>query len=91
MNQHRLGASIRELRTLKGWGVRELGRISGVSASTISRLEGANDKNTTLRSIEQIADALGVGVGELYDYTPAIEVCPTCGGTGWVKAKEQSS
>lgn len=84
MNDLHVGASVKELREIKGWSVRELGRRSGTSASLISRMEGAEDWNVTLDNLSRVADALGISVGDLLNYEARERIkCPICKGRGW--------
>lgn len=61
--QRRLGAAILNLREARGWSHAELGRRSGVSASTISRLEnpfGDIARRPNLAHVRRLLDALEV-------------------------------
>ena len=49
-----------ELRRLKGWSQNELARQSGVSQSTISRIEAGDTSGLALGAIEALAEALDV-------------------------------
>lgn len=53
-----LGKHVIELRRLKGWGQRELGRRAGVSGATISNLEAGTTQPTN-DTIVKVARALG--------------------------------
>ena len=50
----------------KGWSEERLARESGVSKSTICRLENQKDANPTIEVAFRIADALKVDVRELF-------------------------
>lgn len=90
MSKCQLGATVKELRELKGWSVRELGRVSGTSASLVSRMESANDWNVTIDNLDRIAQALGLTAGELLSYEPRQRIkCEHCNGRGWLFSKEQ--
>lgn len=49
-----------EIRRLKGWSQNELARQSGVSQSTISRLEAGDAPGISLAIIEKLSRALDV-------------------------------
>lgn len=51
-------------RTEKGYSLRQLARISGVSKSTIERLENGYIPKS-LKELEQLSDALECSVAEL--------------------------
>ncbi len=53
-----------EQRNKRGYTLRQLARMSGVSKSTIERLEGGYIPKT-LKELEQLADALECSVEEL--------------------------
>jgi transcriptional regulator with XRE-family HTH domain len=73
------GQRCKRARERLGWSARELGRKSGVSASTICRAE-AGQKDMNLSMAARMAAALGVPLAEMV--TEA--VCGTC--DGWVPA-----
>ena len=66
-----------------GSSVGELAQKMGVSRQTISRQ--INGANITVETVQKIADALGVPVGQLFDEQPAgtaehnTITCPHCG------------
>ena len=67
-----------------GSSVGELAQKMGVSRQTISRQ--INGANITVGTVQKIADALGVPVGQLFDQTPQpknadhnVITCPHCG------------
>ena len=68
-----------------GSSVGELAQKMGVSRQTISRQ--INGANITVETVQKIADALGVPVGQLFDQTPQPKnedhntniTCPHCG------------
>lgn len=67
-----------------GSSVGELAQKMGVSRQTISRQ--INGANITVETVQKIADALGVPVGQLFDQTPQAKTeehhtitCPHCG------------
>jgi len=64
----REGESIKlaEIRKSRGLSQYALAELSGVSRVTIARIE-SGAYNPTLQTLEQLAAALGVTVGELVD------------------------
>ena len=67
-----------------GSSVGELAQKMGVSRQTISRQ--INGANITVETVQKIADALGLPVGQLFDQTPQTTnadnntiTCPHCG------------
>ena len=67
-----------------GSSVGELAQKMGVSRQTISRQ--INGANITVETVQKIADALGLPVGQLFDQTPQTKnsdhnviTCPHCG------------
>ena len=67
-----------------GSSVGELAQKMGVSWQTISRQ--INGANITVSTVQKIADALGVPVGQLFDQKPQptnadhnVITCPHCG------------
>jgi len=61
----RLGAMLRELRTQRGLSVRTLAARVGFSPSFISQIE-ADTASPSIASLEKIAAALGVTLGQLF-------------------------
>lgn len=61
----RLGARVREARTRRGWTQEALGERAGLSYKFIGEIERGTG-NPTVESVNQIADALSVDVGELF-------------------------
>lgn len=59
-----IGFSVLRLRRQRRWTQDELARRAGVSISTVRRVELATHVPDT-RTLARIADALGVGVGDL--------------------------
>jgi transcriptional regulator with XRE-family HTH domain len=62
-------ARLRELRTARGWTLEHLARESGVSASTISRIETGH-RRLGLDQLVPLARALGRSVDELVEPAP---------------------
>ena len=60
-----ISVRIEELRQVKGWSQAELARRSGVSQSTISRLEAGTTPSIDLNNLERLAKALGCDPGYL--------------------------
>ena len=67
-----------------GSSVGELAQKMGVARQTISRQ--INGANITVETVQKIADALGLPVGQLFDQTPPSTnadhntiTCPHCG------------
>jgi transcriptional regulator with XRE-family HTH domain len=61
--------TVRAERTLKAWTQAELAQRAGLSRNTVVDIESG--KSTTLRSLERIAAALGVSVGQLLPSAPS--------------------
>ena len=59
------GDKIKELREIKGLGVNELSRLSGVSAGYISALERGEKQNPSPKTLEKLAIALDTTVSRL--------------------------
>lgn len=59
------GENIKKIREIKGLGLNELSRISGVNASYISALERDEKKNPSVSILEKIANALEVSIDEI--------------------------
>ena len=57
---------IKEVRTQKGSSQEELSAKSGVSRMVISGLETGERKNTTVKTLSDIAAALGVRVSDIF-------------------------
>ncbi|WP_050607236.1 helix-turn-helix domain-containing protein [Clostridium niameyense] len=67
------GENIKRLRELKGLGVNELSRMSGVNASYISAMERGEKENPTINTLKKLADTLEVTVDELMKSEPISE------------------
>jgi transcriptional regulator with XRE-family HTH domain len=61
----RLGTRVRELRRRRGMTLKDLGRMAGLSHPFLSQLERGLAR-PSVGSVERIADALGVSVGDLW-------------------------
>ena len=70
---------IKEICEKKGISVTELGRIIGLSKSSIHTI--INNNNPTIETLEKIADALEVEVTDLLDKPEedGLMKCPKCG------------
>lgn len=60
----KIGNKIREIRQSKGLSQEQLAEIAEVHRTYIGMIERA-EKNITLVSLEKIAKALDIGIGEL--------------------------
>lgn len=65
MEDFPLGHRLRRIRRLKDFTQEELGRLAGVSAVTISRLESGNAEHAYARTVRDLARALGVSADYL--------------------------
>lgn len=63
MNEHRLriGASIRAARESKGWSIRELAEMSGVTYSNLCNIENGR-YSVGIDVLQKIGDQLGLQV-----------------------------
>ena len=61
-----MGCRIRERRELLRMSQEDLSMKSGVSRQTISGLENTPGKNVSTKTLEKIAAALEITVGELF-------------------------
>lgn len=68
MSGDRVGRAIRALRHSRDWTQADLGRRAGCSASVISRVERGNLKACSLRTLENIVEALGARVALYVDW-----------------------
>ena len=64
--EQRLAERVRRLRREKGWSQEELADRAGLHRTFISQIE-RSVKRTTIRSLQKVAEALGVTCGELLD------------------------
>jgi transcriptional regulator with XRE-family HTH domain len=65
LKQQVIGAHLRELRTRRGLSVRELATATGFSPSFISQVENGQ-ASPSISSMERIAEAVGVTMGEFF-------------------------
>lgn len=61
-----MGYKIREIRERRGITQVELAEKSGVSRTTIYGLESGEEKITTTKTLNKLANALGVSVEEIF-------------------------
>ena len=61
-----IGKRIRELRLAKGMKISDLADAVGIDGANVSRLETGKQKSFTEQSLSKFAEALGVGVAELF-------------------------
>lgn len=64
--EKRLAERVKRYRKERGWSQEELADRAGLHRTFISQIERAT-KNTTIRSTEQVAKALGVSFADLLD------------------------
>ena len=55
-----------QARTNKGWGLEQLAEKSGVSKSTLQRIENG-ETSPTMDAMEKVAKALYVRISDLYE------------------------
>lgn len=60
-----VGSNVRRLRDAKGWTQEALGLESGVSFSTVAKLERA-EREVGVRTLGKIAQGLGVPLADLF-------------------------
>lgn len=75
----RLGELIAIARECKGWTLRDLEKVSGVSNALISQIETNKVKDPGFKTVVRIVDALGI----LIERAAATMRPPPCLGTGW--------
>lgn len=61
-----MGYRVKEVREKVGMTQEELSARSGVSRATICALENQEERNTTSRTLNRLAVALGVSVDQLF-------------------------
>jgi len=66
MDLDALGDTIRELREIRGWSIRDLSERSGVARAPICEYEN-NNQHPSLRSLAKIAAAFNARPSELLD------------------------
>jgi len=60
-----LAENIKTFRKQRGISQEELARKAGVTYSTLIKLESGSNKNPTVKTLQQIAQALGVTLDDL--------------------------
>ena len=60
-----LAENIKELRKQRKLSQEELAKKAGVTYSTLIKLESGSNKNPTVKTLQQIAQALGVTLDDL--------------------------
>jgi transcriptional regulator with XRE-family HTH domain len=60
-----LAENIKRFRKQRGISQEELAREAGVTYSTLIKLESGSNKNPTVKTLQQIAQALGVTLDDL--------------------------
>lgn len=58
----RFGELIGIARECKGWTLRDLEKVSGVSNALISQIETGKNKDTSFTTAVRLADALGISI-----------------------------
>lgn len=83
------GRRVRDLRTGRGWTLRDMAALASLDAATISKIE--NGADTTIGSAARIASAFGVPLafllppaacGWCLDVPPRGFTCQECGTAG---------
>jgi transcriptional regulator with XRE-family HTH domain len=74
-----LYVQLKALRKAKRWTLDDLAEHSGVSRSTIIRLEHRQTAGIDFTTLEQLATALNVAPGSLIQQVPADELKPKRG------------
>jgi XRE family transcriptional regulator, regulator of sulfur utilization len=72
MIEENLGASIRQLRDARRLSLRSLAELSGFSAAFLSQVENGQ-ASPSISSMQRIAHALGVSLGEFFQSTEQSE------------------
>lgn len=60
-----LAQNIKKFRKEHNLSQEQLSQKSGITYSTLSKIESGNNKNPTLETIKKIANVFGVGLDEL--------------------------
>jgi transcriptional regulator with XRE-family HTH domain len=74
-----LGERLATARQARGWSQRQLAVRSGVSSSTVSRLELGSRRSASISVAKQLADGLGCPVEDLIGFEPATATPPATG------------
>lgn len=67
MTNIELGNRVKELRTLRGWTVKELAEKSNISSTFLYKLERGK-QNITVKYLSQLCDTLEISLSEFFDY-----------------------
>lgn len=70
---------VKDILKEKGMTAKALAAQIGISEGALSQ-QLAENSNPSLRTLEKIASALGVSVGELFEPRGNFITCPHCGG-----------
>ena len=62
-----LAQNIKKFRTQLGLSQEELARKAGITYSTLIKLESGANKNPTVKTLQQLAGALGVSLDQLVE------------------------
>jgi len=60
-----IGENIRTIRKKKGISQDKLSKLADVTLTTLTKIESGANSNPTIKTIQKIAGALGVKVGDL--------------------------
>jgi transcriptional regulator with XRE-family HTH domain len=82
-----LSRNLRRLRTERGMSIGDLAKLAGVAKGTLSKLE-AGSGNPTVDTVWSIADALGVGMGDLLTEPVTQMQVIRPGDTVWLSSRE---
>ena len=66
-----VGRRVRQLRTASGFTQARLAERAGMATQAVSRIE-RGERSPTLETLDKLAAALGVGIGELADVAQAV-------------------
>lgn len=60
-----LKENMRRIRNQNGFSLRDLGELTNMDYSSLSKIERGVIKNPTIKTIDRIAEALGVSLDQL--------------------------
>ncbi|MCM8782451.1 MAG: helix-turn-helix domain-containing protein [Candidatus Omnitrophica bacterium] len=60
-----LAENIKKYRKKKGWSQEQLAKESGITYSTLIKIESGVNKNPTIQTLTKLASAFGVSVDNL--------------------------
>lgn len=81
----KIGHNLRRFREVMHLSQRDLAKKSGISNSTISRIE--DGKQAEFNSLKALAQTLNISLDDLVYTGPNYVTCEACGGLGAVPAK----